>query len=437
MIKNGRFNKGFLASCDAVALYPSIMVEEGLEILQQKISKDGGLKEKTDLDKTEVMELARLCTENPYFECDQLGFFSQSKGAHMGGPLSRLLADLIIENKIEKVIKKHQKWKKIWDWVRLIDDTLSAWESEDTFLEFFDYLNTIHPGIKWTKETEIDGKLAIFDILIIREEGGFQTTVYRKSTASDRYIHYTSSQAWKEKVCALKTLKNRAHVYCSNEKLLLEELSHLADIFVQNGYPATLVHRILFEEKEKKKTSDEEIDFQQTFFAPYHPRARKLFKILEEKFDITPIYKKTRTLGDLLMKKCRGIDKQFKKNTVYKVPCSSCPVSYIGQSKNSLKTRMGQHKQMCKPGWKKKIMTSNKKDNGLAYHHHKTGHDFDFDNVQILTQENNYWRRLIREGININTSTKEKLANLQAGFEIDACWQPFLTGQSDSEIFDN
>ena len=46
----------------------------------------------------------------------------------MGGPLSRLLADLIIENKIEKKILHHPKWKKHWDWVRLIDDTLSGWE---------------------------------------------------------------------------------------------------------------------------------------------------------------------------------------------------------------------------------------------------------------------------------------------------------------------
>jgi hypothetical protein len=424
MIKNGRFNNKFLASCDAVALYPSIMVEEGLEILSQKIYSDEELTDKTDLEKAEVMELARLCTENPYFECDQLGFFTQSQGTHMGGPLSRLLADLIIENKIEMQIKKHKKWKKIWDWARLIDDTLSAWESEEIFLEFFQYLNTIHSGIKWTYETEIDGKLAIFDILIMREEYGLQTTVYRKKTASDRYIHYTSSQAWKEKVCALKTLKKRAFLYCSNEQLLIDELSYLSDVFAQNGYPASVVHRILFEENDN--AMEEKIDFTRVFYAPYHPRARKLYKVLEKQFSITPIYQKTRTLGDLLLKKCRGVDKQYKKNTVYKIPCKSCDISYIGQSKNSIKTRTGQHKQMCKPTWKKRILKSSKKDNGLAYHHHKTGHEFDFENVQILAQEQSYWRRLIREGICINTAEKGTLANLQAGFEIDACWEPFI-----------
>ena len=55
------------------------------------------------MTKNEIMELTRLCTEQPYFECE-IGFFAQSKGTHMGGTLSKLLADLIIENKIEKKI---------------------------------------------------------------------------------------------------------------------------------------------------------------------------------------------------------------------------------------------------------------------------------------------------------------------------------------------
>ena len=132
MIREGRFNKNFLASCDAEALYPSVIVEEGLELLEE----DKSFAKRTDLTKAEVMELTRLCTEKPYFECE-LGFFRQSKGTHMGGPLSRLLADLIIENKIEKQIMQHPRWKKCWDWVRLIDDTLSGWESEEIFDEFF------------------------------------------------------------------------------------------------------------------------------------------------------------------------------------------------------------------------------------------------------------------------------------------------------------
>ena len=61
--------------------------------------------------------------------------------------------------------------------------------------DFFEFLNTVHPEIKWTCKKEQNGKLAIFDIQLIREGTKLDTTVYNKSSASDRYIHYTSLQA--------------------------------------------------------------------------------------------------------------------------------------------------------------------------------------------------------------------------------------------------
>ena len=60
---------------------------------------------------------------------------------------------------IEAKIAAHPKWGNIWDWVRFIDDTLSAWESEDIFQEFFEFLNSLHHSIKWTCETEKDKRL--------------------------------------------------------------------------------------------------------------------------------------------------------------------------------------------------------------------------------------------------------------------------------------
>jgi len=184
MIRAGRFDNKFLSSCDAVALYPSIIVQEGLELLEEKIKKDKTFKRRTDLTKAEVIELTIIYTEHPYFECE-LGFFSQERGTHLGGRLSRLLADLIIENKIEKKIREHPIWKKHWDWVRLIDDTFSTWDSEELFDEFFEFLNTLHQGIKWTCEKEKEGKLAIFDIQIMREGNKLKTTVYTKASSSE------------------------------------------------------------------------------------------------------------------------------------------------------------------------------------------------------------------------------------------------------------
>ena len=84
MIREGRFDKEFLGSCDAVALYPSVIIEEGLELLEEKVKKDKAFAKRTDLTKAEIMDLTRLCTEQPYFECE-IGFFAQSKGNTHGG----------------------------------------------------------------------------------------------------------------------------------------------------------------------------------------------------------------------------------------------------------------------------------------------------------------------------------------------------------------
>jgi hypothetical protein len=62
--------------------------------------------------------------------------------------------------------------------------------------EFIIFLNSLHPKIKWTCEIEKDHKINFLDILITRTGEGNQTTVYRKESASDRYIHFSSAQAW-------------------------------------------------------------------------------------------------------------------------------------------------------------------------------------------------------------------------------------------------
>jgi len=87
-------------SCDADKLFPSIIVPEALQILEKKMRYDFKLHTRTDLSRKELMDLVIHVTSDPYFACE-LGIFIQSEGAPMGGPLSGLLADLVLENLFE------------------------------------------------------------------------------------------------------------------------------------------------------------------------------------------------------------------------------------------------------------------------------------------------------------------------------------------------
>ena len=141
--------------------------------------------------------------------------------------------------------------------VRLIDNTFMNWtESEARLDEFFAYLNSLYPPIKWTMEKEINGKFHVFDIQLIRSGSTIGTTVYRKPSASDRYLHYTSAQAWHEKTAAIHTLTLRALNYCSTKELLTQELAHITQVFLDNGFPLEAIQRIINMKSHPKEASE-------------------------------------------------------------------------------------------------------------------------------------------------------------------------------------
>ena len=75
---------------------------------------------------------------------------------------------------------------------------------------------------------------------------------------------------------------------------------------------------------------------------------------------------------------------------------------------------------------KKKILKTSKKNDGIAFHFHETGHIIDFDNTAIIAEEKAYWKRLIIEGMEIKKMSPTERANLQMGYEIDPIWDAIM-----------
>ena len=308
-------------------------------------------------------------------------------------------------------------------------------ESEARLDEFFTYLNTLYPPIKWTMEKEKDGKFHVFDIQLIRTGDKVDTTVYRKPSASDRYLHYTSAQAWHEKTAAIHTLTLRAINYCSTKELLDQELAHITQVFLDNGFPLQSIQRIIKMKSHNHEAVDIQlldethveqppIDFSKAFYAPYHPHARKMFEALHTKFGITSVYKKTTTLGNMLFKRRPKKDKWNTTHVVYSVPCSISPDQYIGQTKRKMSTRIREHEKSCE-GDLSGIHPDLNNDNGIPFHFATTGHQFLFQDSRILAREKNGFKRRVIEGIHIYNK-KESVVNLIAGQKIDNIWNPII-----------
>jgi hypothetical protein len=97
---------------------------------------------------------------------------------------------------------------------------------------------------------------------------------------------------------------------------LADELTKLQDIFHQNGYPPQLVHRILFSDSDPPKK--EEIDLNNTL---YGPKAKQMFKSIQEKFNFPIMYKKTQTLGQILKKTSKTRHTLAEKGIIYRFVC--------------------------------------------------------------------------------------------------------------------
>ena len=170
----------------------------------------------------------------------------------MGSPLGSILSDICmvdLENTIFPIII-HDFIK---DWSRFVDDIIGI-VRDGSIDHIIHTLNSFHPSIQFTFETEVNNKIPFLGVMIIRNETSFTTTVYRKPTNNDIYIHWDTfaSESWKRGT--LKTLTRRAYSICSTEELLYSELQQIRHSFLTiNGYPHNIITQIFESVKNNHK----------------------------------------------------------------------------------------------------------------------------------------------------------------------------------------
>ena len=96
--------------------------------------------------------------------------------------------------------------------------------------EFLQLLNQQDPSIHFTIEPEKHGKIAFLDCLVTGAGKTLRTSVYRKPTSTDRLLDDSSYHPAAHKSATIKTLVKRAHVVCSTNEDLENELQHLSEV---------------------------------------------------------------------------------------------------------------------------------------------------------------------------------------------------------------
>ena len=161
-------------------------------------------------------------------------------------------------------------------------------------------------------------------LLVIQEDGSLGHKVHRKSTHTDRYLHYNSFHHPSIKNTVCKTLINRAKTISEVDNIE-GELEHLRSVLKMNGYPKKFTDNAM----KTRQQVWEKTEYQSSVSLPYIGSAsHKIERILKEAG--IQLYHSSENKLFLSLCTHKDIVNEFQKLGVYHIPCERSLV-YIGE----------------------------------------------------------------------------------------------------------
>ena len=209
-----------ITSFDVKALFTSVPVQPSIQIVKQRLQQDNTLPQRTNMSIQQITSLLEFCLSNTYF-LFQGKYYEQVQGAAMGSPISPLIANIFMEELEVKALSSSPLPPSLW--LRFVDDTFVINQAEHS-QELLQHINNQDPHIQFTVEPTQQGSLPFLDTLItIQPDNTLSTTVYRKPTHTDQYLHWDSNHHITAKQSVFKTLAHRAKTVSSSQDSLDKE----------------------------------------------------------------------------------------------------------------------------------------------------------------------------------------------------------------------
>ncbi|XP_076066079.1 uncharacterized protein LOC143039723 [Oratosquilla oratoria] len=177
-LKRIDFADKILVSYDVTALFTNAIVEGALEAVKRVVANidDGNL----PVPKTDFIKLISMCVKFRSFTFNN-NEYKQLRDLAMGSPVSTILANLYME------MLEADKYMNIMGrgstWLRYVNDIIVILPSFSSVENKLRRLNGVKKDIKFTIETEKEGKLPFLEILIHKTNEEVKFAVYRKLTS--------------------------------------------------------------------------------------------------------------------------------------------------------------------------------------------------------------------------------------------------------------
>lgn len=214
-----------LVSFDVTSLYTKLSIKDSIKDVEERLKANRNW-QKGQFEKLEAADnrITERMSTKYIFPIQKRALYTEwrlSNGFTDSGTVADIYS-LKFENDFVSKIPGIIFWK------RYVDDVFAIIEGDDTRgEEIRKKLNSRHPEIQFTNETEKNKQLAFLDILIIKyQDGNIETKVHRKGTHTNRYLNFNSFHHRSHKISVMDSLAHRAFKIC-HPKYLEEELGHI------------------------------------------------------------------------------------------------------------------------------------------------------------------------------------------------------------------
>lgn len=366
------------------------------------------------------------------YVCFNNQFFKQIFGTPMGSTISPILVNFVLDDLVSyalDILPFHVPFVK-----RYVDDLLLAVPKNRAEVALFVF-NSYNQHLQFTVEHESDNSIPFLDMKVIRnEENILKTCWYRKPMSSDRYISYHSYHPLKMKINLITALKTRA-LRLSHRDFQRESLKKLQLILYENSYPPHIVNKFLYNtplplfsqtpapsrltithlptQDDSQQPIPNDLPSQTLINQPTPTQiantdtnriryfslpfieglTSRLTNVFGDIDGIKIAKKQTKTVSRLYTKTKTPLPPLERYNVVYRMSCNNCDLKYIGQTSRNLKGRIISHKSDCK---------REVKSCALSEHTTDTKHKPNYDEVEILASENNFYKRTFLEMVHIH-----------------------------------
>ena len=196
----------FLVSFHVTNLFTNILLSETIKLAVDLIKTSQPDLNNFEKDFTSLFNFA-TCETHFLFKGK---FYDQIDEVAMGSPLAPVLANLFMGHYEKECLSNYNGVSPSY-YTRYVDDIFLVFNLHDEAKRFYSYLNSRHPNVKFTMETEVNQVISLLDVVIDDCSNILNTTTYHKSTYSGLLLNFDSFTSRFYKISLIKCLIDRAY----------------------------------------------------------------------------------------------------------------------------------------------------------------------------------------------------------------------------------